>query len=182
MTTSCSRQLVVCPFSRKAITFLLISHERSSSFGSSSGTFVRGMDAATPRDIKKCMLSTEPIAIHCPSARCPLCDCLIARSGIAVGLHSCAVWTSHAISRGRRPGPGGRGRARPCRPRSIRRLTASEVRHGDRCCRYGSLESHPCHLVRVCCWYETRTPRIALFSEVAPLFVSSPRRNTSHKP
>ena len=39
-----------------------------------------------------------------------------------------------------------------------------------------------CHLVRVCCWYETRTPRIVLFSEVSPLFVSSPRRNTSHKP
>ena len=85
-----------------------------------------GADAATPRDIKEC--GRRPSRLRF-TVRVPA-DCLIARSCMAVGLHSRAVWTRHATSRGRAPPP--RERAALCRPRSTRRLTAAEVGHGDR--------------------------------------------------
>ena len=133
---------------------------------------------------QKCMLSTEPIAIHCPSARCPLCDCLIVRSGIDSRGASQLRGMDEPRDIARpppRPRGAGAGKAVPppqhqaagsCRGQAWRSLLQVWL----------LVESHPCHLVIVCCWYETRTPRIVLFSEVSPLFVSSPRRNTSHKP
>ena len=68
-----------------------------------------GADAATPRDIKEC--GRRPSRLRF-TVRVPA-DCLIARSGMAVGLHSRAVWTRHATSRGRRPAPQGAGSAVP---------------------------------------------------------------------
>ena len=126
-----------------------------------------GADAATPRDIKEC--GRRPSRLRF-TVRVPA-DCLIARSGMAVGLHSRAVWTRHATSRGRRPAPQGAGSAVP--PPKHQAADSCRGRAWRSHRRYGSLESHLCHLVCLCCWYETRAPRVALYSEVFPLFATS---------
>ena len=135
-----------------------------------------GADAATPRDIKEC--GRRPSRLRF-TVRVPA-DCLIARSGMAVGLHSRAVWTRHATSRGRRPAP--RGRAAPCRPRSTRRLTAAEVGHGDRTAGMAPWSPIFVILFTYTAGGTNTRPAVVLYSEVFPLFFISPRQNTSHKP
>ena len=83
-----------------------------------------------PERYQRMWSSTEPTAIHCPSARW-LFDCPL-RYGL--GLHSRAVCMDSPRDIALPP-PRPRGRAAPCRPRSTRRLKvlkAAEVGHGDR--------------------------------------------------
>ena len=140
MTTSCSRQLDLSSFSnidhvfahiaRKELLFRVFKWYVRSGRGCGHPERYQKMHFIDRTDCNSLSV--------CPLSTMRLFDCPLRYSRGASQLRG--MDESRDIARPP-PGPGGRGRARPCRPRSIRRLTAAEVRHGDRFCRYGSLWS-----------------------------------------